>query len=45
MLNEKKILIIDQNKIDIQIIKLLLNTCNVVSFKGGDTKIINLIKR
>jgi two-component system, cell cycle response regulator len=45
MLNEKKILIVDQNKIDIQIIKLLLNTCDVVSFKGGDSKIINLIKR
>ena len=45
MLSGKKILIVDQNKTDIQIIKLLLDTCNVVSFKGTDAKIISLIKR
>ena len=45
MLNGEKILISDNNKTDIKVIKLLLSECNVVSFNSVGTDILSLVKK
>jgi len=45
MLNGKKILVIDNNCNDIQIIKVLLDSCSIISINTNDTNIIKLINK
>jgi len=45
MLNGKKILVIDNNRNDIQIIKVLIDSCNIISINTNDANIIKLINK